>query len=253
MTDQQIIFDEKLINTRKERIKNKFPSFLHSLAINDLKERLLELEDNFLEILIVGQFSKYWSENIDQKKNNYINDEEFLKISPKSHDLVISAFHLHSVNDPISKLVQMRFGLKKNGVFIGYAFGEKSLIELRKSFEHAEIKNFGGISPRIHPMIDTPTYGVLLRRAGFNFCVSDKLHFEIEYDNPLNLIKDLKSIGETNGLLNRNKKILTKKFLNDVLNFYKKNFLSNKLQNKYKATFDIICLTGWISKPKSSI
>ena len=42
-------------------------------------------------------------------------------------------------------------------------------------------------------------------------------------------------------------------FLNDVLNFYKNNFSSSKIHNKYIATFDIICLTGWNTKPKSVV
>ena len=53
MTDQQNIFDENLINTRKKRIISKFPTFLHSLAIRDLKDRLTETGDDFLETLIV--------------------------------------------------------------------------------------------------------------------------------------------------------------------------------------------------------
>ncbi len=253
MTNQQNIFDENLINIRKKRLINKFPFFLHSLAINDLKDRLVEIGDEFSEILVVGPYAKNWSHNISQKKTRTIDDKEFLKITPSSQDLIISALHLHSVNDPISKLVQMRFGLKKNGIFMGYAFGEKSLYELRKSLEYAELKNFGGISPRVHPMIDTPTYGSLLSRSGFKFCVTDKLHFEIQYQDPWDLIIDLKSIGETNCLLKRSKRTLNKNFLKDFLYFYKKNFSSNKIINRYIATFDIICLTGWNTKPKSFV
>ena len=52
---------------------------------------------------------------------------------------------------------------------MGYAFGEKSLYELRKSLEYAELKNFGGISPRVHPMIDTPTYGYYSAGLVLNF------------------------------------------------------------------------------------
>tara|TARA_B100000674_G_scaffold385478_1_gene328875 strand:- start:167 stop:928 length:762 start_codon:yes stop_codon:yes gene_type:complete len=253
MINQQNIFDENLINIRKKRIINKFSSFLHSLAINDLKERLVEIGDEFLETLVVGPFAKHWAHNICQKNTSTTDDKEFLKIIPSSKDFIVSALHLHSVNDPISKLVQMRFGLKKTGIFMGYAFGEKSLYELRKSLEYAELKNFGGISPRVHPMIDTPTYGSLLSRSGFKFCVTDKLHFEIEYKDPWDLIIDLKSIGETNCLIKRSKRPLTKIFLNDVLNFYKNNFSSSKIHNKYIATFDIICLTGWNTKPKSVV
>tara|TARA_B100001057_G_scaffold486070_1_gene566647 strand:+ start:67 stop:828 length:762 start_codon:yes stop_codon:yes gene_type:complete len=253
MINQQNIFDENLIQIRKKRVINKFPSFIHNLAINDLKDRLVEIGDEFLETLVVGPFAKYWSHSINKKKIKTIDDQEFLKIIPSSQDFIISALHLHSVNDPISKLVQMRFGLKKTGIFMGYAFGEKSLYELRKSLEYAELKNFGGISPRVNPMIDTPTYGSLLSRSGFKFCVTDKLHFEIDYQDPWDLIIDLKNIGETNCLLKRNKRILTKNFLNDFLNYYKKNFSSSKIDNRYIATFDIICLTGWNTKPKSFV
>ena len=254
MSDQQNIFDEKLLNKRKKRVKKHFSSFfLHALALNDLKERLFEMKNEFSEILVVGHFSEYWAEKIVKKKISYVGVEKSLKIKPETQDLIISAFHLHSENDPISKLVQMKFGLKKNGIFMGYAFGERSLYELRRSFEHAEIKNFGGVSPRINPMIDTATYGMLLNRSGFNFCVTDKLHFEIEYNNPWNLINDLKRMGETNCMLNRSKRILTKNFLKDVLGFYEKNFFSKKSNKKYVATFDIICLTGWNSKPEYSI
>ena len=117
MTDQQNIFDENLINTRKKRIVNKFSTFLHDLAIRDLKDRLLEIGDEFLETLIVGPFAKHWAEKIFQKKVSCIDDEQLLKICPKSRDLIISAMHIHSANDPISKLVQMRFGLKKKWYF----------------------------------------------------------------------------------------------------------------------------------------
>ena len=43
MTDQQNIFDEKLIDIRKKRVKNNFSTFIHDLAISDLKDRLLEI------------------------------------------------------------------------------------------------------------------------------------------------------------------------------------------------------------------
>ena len=85
MINQQNIFDENLINIRKKRMINKFPSFLHSLAINDLKDRLVEIGDEFLETLVVGPFAKHWAYNISQKKTSTIDDNEFLKIIPNSN------------------------------------------------------------------------------------------------------------------------------------------------------------------------
>ena len=69
MTDQQNIFDEKLIDIRKKRVKNNFSTFIHDLAISDLKDRLLEIGNECLEILIVGHFAKYWSIS---KKINFL-------------------------------------------------------------------------------------------------------------------------------------------------------------------------------------
>ena len=77
MINQQNIFDENLINIRKKRIINKFSSFLHSLAIDDLKERLVEIGDEFLETLVVGPFAKHWAHNISQK-NFYIPNKKNL-------------------------------------------------------------------------------------------------------------------------------------------------------------------------------
>ena len=72
MINQQNIFDENLIDIRKKRIINKFSSFLHSLAINDLKDRLVEIGDEFLETLVVGPFAKQWAHNISQKTTSTI-------------------------------------------------------------------------------------------------------------------------------------------------------------------------------------
>ena len=132
MINQQNIFDENLINIRKKRVINKFSPFLHSLAINDLKDRLVEIGDEFLETLVVGHFAKHWAHNISQKITKTIDDKEFLKIIPSSQDFIISALHLHSTNDPISKLVQMRYGLKKNWYFYGVCFWREKFIRIKE-------------------------------------------------------------------------------------------------------------------------
>ena len=68
MTEQQNIFDEKLINIRKNRVKNNFTSFLHEFAINDLNDRLLEIGNNFTDNLLVGHFAEYWINKVNLNK-----------------------------------------------------------------------------------------------------------------------------------------------------------------------------------------
>ena len=57
MTDQQNIFDEKLIDIRKKRVKNNFSTIRQDLAISALKDRLLAIGNARLELFIVGQFA----------------------------------------------------------------------------------------------------------------------------------------------------------------------------------------------------
>jgi hypothetical protein len=47
----------------------------------------------------------------------------------------------------------------------------------------------------------------------------------------------------------RSRRPLYKKVLRDALNFYRENFASLNSKNKYQATVDVVCLTGWSSKP----
>ena len=248
--NQENIFDESLLKCRQKRAKAQgFVSFLHDKVILDLKDRLNEQEQCFPTVSIIGPFAKYWGRNLPIEHFNCHEDAQILPIKSNSSDLIISALYLHSVNDPIARLVQMRRGLKEGGILFAYAFGENSLYELRKSFEYADCKNSGESLPRVNPTADVPTFGSLLRRGGFNYCVSDKISYEIAYDDPKELFFDIRGMGETNAMRERSRRPLQKKVLRDALNFYKKNFASLNSKDKYQATFDIVCLTGWNSKP----
>ena len=125
MINQQNIFDENLINIRKKRIINKFSSFLHSLAINDLKERLVEIGDEFLETLVVGPFAKHWAHNISQKKTSTIDDNEFLKISRK---ILLPILGLQPIFRYLSNVHSLEAVV--SGAFIGYiAFKSKHYLD----------------------------------------------------------------------------------------------------------------------------
>ena len=248
--NQENIFDELLVKCRQKRAKAQgFASFLHDKVILDLKHRLNEQRQGFHSVSIIGPFAKYWGRNLPIEHFNCHEDAQILPIKPNSSDLIISALYLHSVNDPIARLVQMRRGLKEGGILFAYAFGENSLYELRKSFEYADCENSGEGLPRVNPTVDVPTFGSLLRRGGFNYCVSDKISYVIEYDDPKELFFDIRGMGETNAMRERSRRPLQKSVLRDALNFYKKNFSSLNSKGKYQATFDIVCLTGWSSKP----
>jgi hypothetical protein len=100
-----------------------------------------------------------------------------------------------------------------------------------------------GISPRISPFADLQDLSNLLQRANFNLPVADIDRHKVTYDNPLNLMEDLRRMGETNILKEKQKNFLRKDILERSLEIYKDNFsLKNE---KIFATFEIAWIMGW--------
>ena len=107
----------------------------------------------------------------------------------------------------------------------------------------AEEAILGGATPRISPMIDIKEAGSLLQRCGFQLPMTDKETFHLIYDHPLQLLKDLRGMGETNAWLSRNKTPLTKEFIAKLCQEYQNRF--SEEDGKVKATFEIIYCLGW--------
>jgi hypothetical protein len=100
-----------------------------------------------------------------------------------------------------------------------------------------------GISPRISPFADLQDLSNLLQRANFNLPVADIDRHKVTYDNPLNLMEDLRRMGETNILKEKQKNFLRKDILERSVEIYKDNFsLKNE---KIFATFEIAWIMGW--------
>ena len=131
----------------------------------------------------------------------------------KSYDLIIHAMGLHWANDPVGQLIQMKRALIPDGLVISVFFGGQTLSELRISFAYAEAKILNGISPRIAPMGEIRDLGGLLQRAGLALPVADNIKFDVSYETPLQLMHDLRGMAETNIIIDRSRKTMTKKFL----------------------------------------
>jgi len=52
-------------------------------------------------------------------------------------------------------------------------------------------------------------------------------------------------------MIERSRRPLPKRVLSYAMEYYRKNYKTLKNNNKYQATFDVVCLTGWSSKPGS--
>jgi len=170
-------------------------------------------------------------------------DEERLPFAPESLDLVVSTLALHWTNDLVGSLVQIRRALRPDGLFIGAFLGGATLTQLRQCLLEAESELSGGAALRISPFADGFDGAGLLQRAGFALPVSDVDRVTVRYSHPLLLLKDLRAMGETNILLDRSRKPLTRTVLFRALELYQARFA--QADGKSPASFDIITVTGW--------
>ena len=252
----KMIHDRKIARIKRERsFKNNPESKLFFNEYSqDMFERIELINNTFEKGLALGFRNKDLkkSKNISHLKLaelgisqniDFVCDEEFLPIKKSSLDIIISFFNLHSSNDIPGILFQINQSLKPNGLFMGCLFVGDTLKELRFCLAKAEEEITKGISPRISPFADLQDLSNLLQRANFNLPVADIDRHKVTYDNPIKLMNDLREMGETNILKEKQKTFFRKDILERSMEIYKENF---SLENqKIFATFEIAWLIGW--------
>ncbi len=235
-----LLFDHDALAKRRERA-NGTAWFLHDQAIDMIHERLSEVNRQFTKIAIVGFRASEWAEAL-KLNAKCVPDSDILDLAEGQYDLIIHAMGMHWANDPIGQLVQMRRALSPDGLMIAAFFGGQTLSELRIAFAQAEADILGGLSPRIAPMGEIRDLGGLLQRAGLALPVADNISLNVTYENALELMHDLRAMGETNVMLARHKTPMSRALLNAMTAQYQNHFTE---QSRIYATFELIFLTGW--------
>jgi SAM-dependent methyltransferase len=165
-------------------------------------------------------------------------DEEQLPFAPESLDLVVSGLALHWTNDLPGALVQIRRALRPDGLFLGTMFGGATLTELRQALTEAEAELRGGAGPRVSPFADARDAAHLLQRAGFVLPVTDVDRVEAAYGHPLELMRDLRLMGETSVLHERPRRPLSRDVVARASEIYRQRFA--RPDGRVTATFEII-------------
>src|SRR3546814_9753045 len=127
-----------------------------------------------------------------------VADGELLPFAERRFDLVVSNLILHWANDLPGALAQIQRVLRPDGLFLAAMLGGETLTELRRCLMQAEIDETGGASPRVSPFVDLRDAGALLQRAGFALPVVDGDRITVTYGNALELMTDLRRMGEAN-------------------------------------------------------
>jgi SAM-dependent methyltransferase len=174
-------------------------------------------------------------------------DEERLPFAPESLNLVVSLLSLHWTNDLVGALIQIRQALKPDGLFIGALFGGSTLSELRQCLTQAEAELTDGAGLRVSPFADVLDAAALLQRAGFALPVADIDRVTVRYKSALDLIRDVRAMGESNALVDRARKPLSRAVLGRAAELY--HVLFSESDGRVRATFDIVSITGWAPHP----
>ncbi len=228
---------------RLETILRRFPvavdlgarngAFSQALAASDATEKIDVLFEADLSARMLGVGNGL----------RVVADEERLPFGDATLDLAVSTLSLHWTNDLVGALIQIRRALRPDGLFIGAIFGGATLTELRQALLQAEDEVSGGASFRVSPFADAIDAAGLLQRAGFALPVADVDRVKVRYGHPIELLRDLRRMGETSVLLDRSRKPMGRRVLARAMEIYVERFADP--DGRVPATFEIVAVTGW--------
>ncbi|KAG6427912.1 hypothetical protein SASPL_112159 [Salvia splendens] len=240
---------------RLEDCKKTFPSALCMGGSLEAIRRLLNgrggiekltMMDTSVDMVKLCEQAEQNSPNKNVETSCIVADEEYLPVKESSLDLVISCLGLHWTNDLPGAMIQSKLSLKPDGLFLGAILGGETLRELRIACTVAQMEREGGISPRLSPLAQVRDAGNLLTRAGFTLPGVDVDEYTVRYNSALELIEHLRTMGETNALLQRNTSLKRDTALATAA-IYESMFGTE--DGTIPATFQVIFMTGWREHP----
>ncbi|MBY0501578.1 MAG: class I SAM-dependent methyltransferase [Alphaproteobacteria bacterium] len=233
------LFDLKAYDLHQARTQSGFKryTFLYEHVGKELTSRTQDIKRKFNKAL-----------NLSPHPLSYPSfhqpfRERSLTLPKESYDLIFSCLQGHWVNDLQTHLKEIHECLQPDGLFLGALWGGKTLWELRESLLQAELLVSGGVSPRIAPMLHPSDAPLLLGRAGFSSPVIDKETIIVTYSSLINLMRDLRGMGEANKLHDRLKTFTPRSLFEKAEDHYRQTYSLSG--HKIQATFEVIYFTGW--------
>jgi len=259
------IFNIKIHKLRRERAFNNWEkfSYLKKISAERVYERLFEVNRCFELGLDLG--CHYGELGLLLKNKNKINnliqtdfllnycnkarlndfnsvviDVENLPFKENRYNVILSSFFVHWTENVPKLLNNLRKIMKPDSLLLINFFGGRTLADLQKLLIDIEIKLLGGSSPRIIPFLDIRSVGSLIQNSGFKMPVIDTEKINVSHSNLLDLLYDLRGMGQTNCMQSTSKTINRK-----VFNLLKKTIKNN---NKINTSFELLTVTAWTDK-----
>jgi SAM-dependent methyltransferase len=246
------IFDHRLLaahEARARRLAVPGSDFLLARAVGELVERLAAVNRRFASAAVIGargtDFAAALADHVDAARFvDIFGDGERLALDEGSIDLAMSALSLQWVNDLPGLLVQIRRALAPDGLLLAVLAGGDTLAELRDVLAAAESDLRGGAAPRVAPFADLRDIGALLQRAGFALPVVDTERVTVRYDTMFDLIRDLRAMGATSILTERDPRPLTRMIAARAATLYAERHADR--DGRIRATFELVSMSAWV-------
>ncbi|WP_052045972.1 class I SAM-dependent methyltransferase [Candidatus Paracaedibacter symbiosus] len=246
------LFDRRLLRLRRSRLDamGVKRTRLHQYLQHQLINRLQLIKRDFQDVLVLGdadlahlfEKSNYWQFSLTGKASTLQLDDEFLPFGRGKFDLIISVLEMHHFNDIPGFLQQVKYCLKSDGLFLGVFLGQDTLWQLRHATQVVEEEIYGGVSPRVAPMVKLSDAAALMQRAGFALPVVDMDQIEMNYSGTQSFLEELKTVGLSNVMLERPHRGVEKKFLKELIQFYDRHYRNS---TGISAGFTAVYLSGW--------
>jgi len=171
-------------------------------------------------------------------------DANALPLADSQFDLVFSNLMLQWCNDPSVALANLRRVLKPGGMLLLSSFGLDTLGELRAAWASVDSH------PRVSRFTDIQRLGSALTRSGFAEPVLDTDWITATYQNPRDLMRELKGIGASNAASDRCRGLTTPKRLQAMLQAYES---FRRPDGLYPATWEVLYASAWAPDPGQPI
>eukprot|EP00055_Hartaetosiga_balthica_P016069 m.99761 g.99761 ORF g.99761 m.99761 type:complete len:341 (-) comp9032_c0_seq18:681-1703(-) len=166
------------------------------------------IDSDVVETLVQADMSQGMLDHFDDDARDLehrvcLDEEQRLPFEDNTFDIVMSSLSLHWVNDLPGTLKEIKRVLKPDAPFIATMFGGDTLHELRSSLLLAEDERKGGMSTRVSPFTHMSDVGSLLSMGGFTLLTVDMDEIVINFPSMLQLMEDLRGMGESNASIYR--------------------------------------------------
>jgi SAM-dependent methyltransferase len=259
-----VVFDRRAVRAHRARASGD--EFLFREVASRLVDRLDDIRRSFGTVLVLGArrgllgavsgggkigrvIDMDPSERLVRAAGGLrlVAESDLLPIAAASLDAVIALPALHWTDDLPGALLQLRHALKPDGLFLAALFAGETLSELRGALIDAELAEEGGASPRVSPFADLRDLGGLLQRAGFALPVVDSDRLTLTYADALQLMRELRGLGETNAVAERRRGFTRRATLARAAALYAARHADG--DGRIRATFQIAYLTAWAPGP----